>query len=63
MSEGQPDIQKPVEGAIEQCNNQIPPSCLTQVIEQINQHDSPPNDAASSLGLLTQVADNYTQVR
>lgn len=57
VSEGQADIQKPVEGAIEQSG------CLTQVIEQRNQHDSPPDVAASSLGCLTQVADNYTQVR
>lgn len=56
MSEGQADIQKAVEGAIEQSG------CLTQVVEQMIQHDSPPDVAASSLPCLTQVADNYTQV-
>lgn len=46
-SEGHPHIQEPVEGAIEQHSNQ----------------NSPLNNAASSLGSLTQVADNSTQVR
>ncbi|XP_039635737.1 mucin-5AC isoform X3 [Perca fluviatilis] len=65
VSERRPDIQEPVEGAIEQCSNQNPsPSdagsslgCLTQVIEQLSQDDPPPNVAGSSLGCV----ENVTQ--
>ncbi|XP_032395394.1 transcription factor TFIIIB component B'' homolog isoform X2 [Etheostoma spectabile] len=67
VSERQPDIQEPVERAIEQCSNQNPsPSDAgsllgsTQVIEQLSQHDPPPNVAESSLGCLTQLLDNFT---
>lgn len=71
VSEGQPHIHEPVEGAIEQHSNQNSPlnnaaspfGCLTQVVEQLSQHDSPQNVAGSSLGCLTQVTDNSTQVR
>ncbi|XP_034752722.1 transcription factor TFIIIB component B'' homolog isoform X2 [Etheostoma cragini] len=68
VSELQPDIQEPVEGAIEQCSNQnTSPSDagsllgLTQVIEQRSQHDPPPNVAGSSLGCVTQLLDRFTQ--
>ncbi|XP_078128107.1 uncharacterized protein LOC144531719 [Sander vitreus] len=68
VSERRPDIQEPVEGAIEQCSNQNPsPSdagsslgCLTQVIDQLSQHDPPPNVAGSSLGCVT-LLENVTQ--
>ncbi|XP_035847244.1 transcription factor TFIIIB component B'' homolog [Sander lucioperca] len=68
VSERRPDIQEPVEGAIEQCSNQNPSlsdagsslGCLTQVIEQLSQHDPPPNVAGSSLGCVT-LLENVTQ--
>lgn len=69
VSEIRPDIQEPAEGAVEQ--HIIPPvndaasslACITPVIEQLSQQDSPSNVAGSSLGCLTQVPDNSTQVR
>ncbi|XP_059213865.1 transcription factor TFIIIB component B'' homolog [Centropristis striata] len=70
VSEHQPDIQEPVEGTVEQCNNPdvssndagSPLGCLTQVIDQLNQQDSPPNVAGSSLGGVTHAPDTCTQI-
>ncbi|XP_027137925.1 transcription factor TFIIIB component B'' homolog isoform X2 [Larimichthys crocea] len=67
VSEIRPDIQEPAEGAVEQ--HIIPPvndaasslACITPVIEQLSQQDSPSDVAGSSLGCLTQVPDNSTQ--
>ncbi|XP_049460193.1 transcription factor TFIIIB component B'' homolog isoform X3 [Epinephelus fuscoguttatus] len=69
VSEHQPEILEPAEGAIEQCSdpNSPPndsgssPGCLTQVMEQLNQHDSTPDVAGSSLGCVKQVPDSFSQ--
>lgn len=71
VSKSQPDIQAPVEEAVEPQSNQESPSddagslmgCLSHIIEQLSQHDSPPDDAGSSLSCVTQVPDNSSQVR
>ncbi|XP_033502895.2 uncharacterized protein LOC117269742 isoform X2 [Epinephelus lanceolatus] len=69
VSEHQPEILEPAEGAIEQCSDpNSPPNdsgsslgCLTQVMEQLNQHDSTPDVAGSSLGCVKQVPYSFTQ--
>ncbi|XP_040914516.1 transcription factor TFIIIB component B'' homolog isoform X2 [Toxotes jaculatrix] len=70
VSKLQPDIQEPVEGAVEPRSplSESPPNdagallgSLTQIIEQLSEHDSPPNDAGSSLDCVTQTPDNSSQ--
>ncbi|XP_071321461.1 transcription factor TFIIIB component B'' homolog isoform X2 [Trachinotus anak] len=69
MTELRPDIQEPVEGAVEPYSGQEGPSndaesllgSLTEIIEQLSQHDPPTNDAGPSLGCVTQVQDNSFQ--
>lgn len=71
VSDCRPDIQEPVEGAIEQHINQNPTpneagsslGSLTQVIEQLSHPEPPPNVAESSLGCVTQEPGSCTQVR
>lgn len=64
VSRHQSDIQKPVEGAIEQHNplNDAGSSlgCLTQVAEQLSERHSPPQNVA---GPSQASADSVTQVR
>ncbi|XP_056259503.1 transcription factor TFIIIB component B'' homolog isoform X1 [Seriola aureovittata] len=69
VCELQPDIQEPVEGAVEPHISQESSlndsgsllGCLTEIIEQLSQHDSPRNDAGSSLGCVTQAQDHSSQ--
>ncbi|XP_022624536.1 transcription factor TFIIIB component B'' homolog [Seriola dumerili] len=69
VCELQPDIQEPVEGAVEPHSSQESSlndsgsllGCLTEIIEQLSQHDSPRNDAGSSLGCVTQAQDHSSQ--
>ncbi|XP_051268098.1 transcription factor TFIIIB component B'' homolog isoform X2 [Dicentrarchus labrax] len=69
VSELQPDIQEPVEGAIEQHSSlNCPPSdavsslgCLTQVTEQLNQQDLPSKVAGAPVGCVKEVPDNSVQ--
>ncbi|XP_049909320.1 transcription factor TFIIIB component B'' homolog isoform X4 [Epinephelus moara] len=69
MSEHQPEILEPAEGAIEQCSDpNSPPNdsgsslgCLTQVMKQLNQHYPTPDVAGSSLGCVKQVPYSFSQ--
>ncbi|KAF3849373.1 hypothetical protein F7725_015870 [Dissostichus mawsoni] len=64
-----PDIQKPVEGAIDQSSNTIPSpkdadtslGISTEVIEQLSQHEPLVEVSGLSTGCATQVSDSGTQ--